>query len=144
MKNGPYNLIVAPNSYPGVKYRGRYIYEHTLVWWEHLNALPPPGWVIHHINGDKRDNRIENLSILSRAAHTNLHRKGKELIAMKCAYCGKCILKEARKIRSQAKQGTSRTYCSRSHQVKQMWRDGIAFGGKYHNREWDRLLSDNM
>ena len=40
MINGDYILVVAPPDYPGVKYRGRYCYEHRLVWWKEHNFLP--------------------------------------------------------------------------------------------------------
>ncbi len=32
--------------------------------------------VVHHINGDWKDNRIENLCVMSRADHCRLHQRG--------------------------------------------------------------------
>ena len=33
MINGDYILVVAPDDYPGVRYREKYCYEHYLVYW---------------------------------------------------------------------------------------------------------------
>ncbi len=40
--------------------------EHRLVW-EHHNGLVPNDMEIHHINGVRDDNRIENLALVSHA-----------------------------------------------------------------------------
>ena len=46
--------------------------RHRDVWQEHHGALPP-GYVVHHVNGDHDDNRIENLQALTPAAHKRVH-----------------------------------------------------------------------
>jgi len=38
--------------------------------WEKQNGKIPLGWDIHHINGVKSDNRIENLECLPKSEHT--------------------------------------------------------------------------
>ena len=47
----------------------RYVYEHILVWERTHNRRLPEGYVIHHINGIKDDNRPRNLVALPRGKH---------------------------------------------------------------------------
>jgi hypothetical protein len=50
-----------------------YAYEHLLVWCAAGNARPPVGYILHHRNGIKEDNRLDNLELLTRAEHNRLH-----------------------------------------------------------------------
>jgi hypothetical protein len=89
MKNGDYKLVVALD-YPGKKFRGRYVLEHHYVWWKEKGFAPLKGQVIHHINGDKFDNSIENLELLSAVDHCKLHNKAKESNTS-CRICHKAF-----------------------------------------------------
>ena len=50
-----------------------YVPEHVLVMEKHLGRYIPLGEDVHHINGDKQDNRIENLEVMKHDEHTTYH-----------------------------------------------------------------------
>ncbi len=52
-----------------------YAYEHLMVWVSAGRDRPASGNLLHHINGDTQDNRIENLEAATRAQHNNHHNK---------------------------------------------------------------------
>jgi hypothetical protein len=64
---------ISPAGYR-LKYSGgRVRLEHHLVVEEALGRLLRPDEMVHHINHDKLDNRLENLQIMTRSEHTRLH-----------------------------------------------------------------------
>lgn len=52
-------------------YNGKFV--HRKIWEKHYGTIPK-GMLVHHVNENKQDNRIENLELLTRAAHCKLHR----------------------------------------------------------------------
>lgn len=51
---------------------------HRLIW-ETYKGKIPEGYVIHHINGNKYDNRIENLSCVTQKEHNLIHAKDRKI-----------------------------------------------------------------
>ena len=47
------------------------LFEHRVIW-EHANGIIPTGYEIHHLNGIRDDNRVENLQLLSKSEHAKL------------------------------------------------------------------------
>ena len=114
MKNGVYELVVAPDNYLGYRYRGKYAYEHHVVYWKHKGILPRKGFALHHINGNHRDNRIENLKYMSNEDHSRFHGglQPRNVVDLKCPGCGKLFTRDKRHTHLSNKRNKV-TCCSR-------------------------------
>jgi len=70
-----YRLLWKPD-YVGARKSG-YVAEHRYIW-EKAHGLLPQSWVIHHLNGIKNDNRLENLIALPTKFHPSGRHKTKK------------------------------------------------------------------
>lgn len=75
----------------------------------HYKCEIPLGDQIDHINGDKTDDRIENLQCISADYNARKDRKGREMVMLVCPICGKTFLYQKHNI----KKGQQHC-CSRS------------------------------
>lgn len=113
MKNGPYELVIAPDNYPGKRYRGRYCYEHHLVYWQNTGIVPNETECIHHINDSRRDNRLDNLELVSKGDHNRIHHPKAQTTILECTHCHRKFERLARDVRRKRKIGQTIFYCNR-------------------------------
>jgi hypothetical protein len=77
-----YIKFLAPErcKFSYMKDNNGYIYLHRLIMAEYLQRPLKPEEVVHHINEDTTDNRIENLKLFeNNGEHTSLHHKRSEV-----------------------------------------------------------------
>ena len=66
-----YKQVWAPNSSEARE--NGYAPKHRLVMSKKLGRPLGPDEIVHHINGNKRDNRARNLKVMSRSEHYKYH-----------------------------------------------------------------------
>lgn len=109
-----YVIIKAPENYKGKMLRRGYVYEHQLVLEKKLGRLLRKNEISHHLNGDRQDNREENLILSNRSEHARNHQyaKGIKTVKLKCPSCEKIF--EKRIGQTHLIKGGKFTACSRS------------------------------
>ena len=64
-----------------------YAYEHHVIWCAAGNLRPAGGQILHHRNGDRTDNRVENLELMTRGEHNAHHLASRR----RCAKTGRLL-----------------------------------------------------
>jgi len=90
--------------------------QHRVVMEDHLGRSLRSDAHVHHINEDKSDNRVENLSVMSASDHAKEHSKERhqEVSHLVCCYCSVAFDRPTRFVRHSEKQGKFGPFCSRS------------------------------
>ena len=109
-----YKLVKAPKEYGG-RFHGPpgWAYEHHVVWGQYTGNRVPDGHLIHHKDENSRNNRIENLVVMTFRGHARHHNAtGRTLVRLTCPTCRDLFVRERRQTHL-VKKGNKATYCSR-------------------------------
>lgn len=87
--------ICKTTGYKAIRINGKDYDEHRLVMQKHLGRKLNKNEFVHHINGNKLDNRIENLQLMTNTEHSKLHGKLREHFII-CPECNKYKRHKAR------------------------------------------------
>ena len=78
-----YVIVPKPEWYVGRK-NSKYVYLHSVVMCESLGIVEiPKGFCVHHIDGDKTNNDISNLCLLTIEAYSKLHQIQRKMCTVK-------------------------------------------------------------
>lgn len=105
---------------------GSVVDEHRYIMTNYLNRELSYNDVVHHKDGNKKNNDISNLELLSRKEHASGHgikQDDEKYITLKCDYCGQDFNILISKHKYRISKSQCNFFCSRSCTVKNQWKE---------------------
>jgi len=104
----------APPGYKGKTYiDGRYVLQYRYLMEQKLGRLLRPGEVVHHINGDRLDDRIENLELMTDKEHSRMHTAERTVwCEIVCPACKSSFKRRKSYVRWGKRRGQKLFFCS--------------------------------
>lgn len=136
VKKGDYLYAVVP-EHPRATKHG-YVLAHRIVMENQLGRLLDAKEVVHHKNGNKHDNREENLEVKQNSEHAREHAllQGRLRVVLRCPSCGAMF----ERWKSYTQKGQEFFACSKSCGTKFSWR--VRREGRTH--EVEAAISGNI
>lgn len=111
VKKGDYLYAVVPDHPKATKHG--YVLEHRVIMENFIGRLLYENEIVHHIDGNKKNNLIDNLEIMTDQEHSRIHAKrGRTVVHLNCYHCGKLFTRELRHVKG---KGFCSRYCNGKH-----------------------------
>lgn len=112
VSKGDYNYAVVKNHPKATKYG--YVLEHVVVAENILGRILQKDEVVHHVDGNKKNNNPKNLEVMNKRERASLHGKmsGKNYVEFKCPQCEKIFTKPRNKTFLVKKTKNNVCFCS--------------------------------
>jgi len=140
ISKGDYIYTKIPNHPKSTKHG--YILEHRIIMENHLGRILTASEIIHHKNGNKKDNRIENLELTNKSKHARNHMRehGLKMVELKCPFCNK-VFNRQHNLTHLGRGNAIATYCSRSCNGKMSRQKQL---GKISREEYNKAIAGNV
>jgi len=92
---------------------GKNTVEHRVIMSKILGRELLTEEIVHHINGNPKDNREENLELTNLQSHGKHHARPKVMVTMNCSYCKKFINLRKSYVDYKRKNGQREFFCNK-------------------------------
>ena len=135
-----YSIWIDTKGYPCIWINSKNVRLHVFVW-EELNGEKPKGLQLHHIDGDKKNYCLENLTLVTQSDHFRIHagwiKEGEKWNKKPCNGCNKILLLD----NFYPRKGLTPSALCKSCHNKQVIKKRNTPEGKIKRREYMKIWS---